>query len=222
MLSSFAPDVWTETRKQRFWGVETGTRMTVVRSSDGGLFIHCPVALDDALRREVDALGKVAVIVAASLFHHLYVGQWVDAYPDATVHACPGLERKRADLRFTSVLTGDPFAELPGELDVAPFTARFEREIVFYHRPTRTMICADALLNLSKHPAAATRIVAALMMNTGPGKGYLERVAVKDWKLGRRQVDRILEWDIERIALAHGGPVERDGSAVVRDAYAWL
>lgn len=222
MLTPFAPEIWTETRSQRFWGLETGTRTTIVRSNDGGLFVHCPVALDAELRREVDALGPVRVVVAASLFHHLYVGQWIDAYPEATVHACPGLERKRSDLRWTSTLTGDPFAELPSDLDVAPFTSRFEHEIVFYHRPTRTMICADALLNLSKHPSRATRLVAALMMNTAPGKGWLERFAVKDWKLGRKQVERILEWDIDRIALAHGGPVESDGSRVIRDAYSWL
>lgn len=222
MLEPFAPNVWIATRKQRFWGVETGTRATVIRLSDGGLFVHCPVALDPDLRREVDALGPVRVVVAASLFHHLYVGQWAAAYPEATVHACPGLDKKRADLKWTRVLTGDRFPELPEDLDVLPFTSRFEREIVFYHRATRTMICADALLNLSEHPSRATRIVAALMMNTAPGKGYLERIAVRDWELGRKQVDRILQWPIDRIVLAHGGLVEADGNRVIRDAYAWL
>ena len=51
---------------------------------------------------------------------------------------------------------------------------------------------------------------------------YLERVAVQDWKLGRKQVDRILEWDIGPIVLAHGGLVDRDGLEVVREAYRWL
>jgi hypothetical protein len=222
MLDSFAPDIFTVTRKQKFWGVECGTRATIVRLSDGGLFVHCPVALDPDLKREVDALGPVRVVVAASLFHHLYVGQWMDAYPGATVHGCPGLEKKRSDLKWTSIVSGEPFAELPADLDVAPFTSRFEHEVVFYHRATRTMICADALLNLSKHPSRMTRVVAALMMNTGPGKGYLERIAVRDWKLGRKQVDRILQWEIDRIALAHGGPVEGDGNRVIREAYSWL
>jgi hypothetical protein len=61
-----------------------------------------------------------------------------------------------------------------------------------------------------------------LLGNTAPGKGYLERIAVRDWKLGRRQVDRILDWNIERIVLAHGALVERAGREVVRDAYTWL
>lgn len=222
VLEPWGPDLWVAPRKQRFWGLETGTKMTVVRLADGGLFVHCPVALDDATKRAVDALGPVRAVVASSLFHHLYVGQWMSAYPGASFHPCPGLERKRADLSWGRVLEGPPEDVWSAELDQASFTARFEREVVFFHRKSRTMICADALLNLSGHPSRITRTCALLMANTAPGKGYLERVAVRDWKLGRRQVDRILEWDVERIALAHGPGVSRDGRAVIRRAYDWL
>jgi hypothetical protein len=196
--------------------------MTVVRMSDGGLFVHCPVALDDETRGAVDALGPVRAVVASSLFHHLYVGQWMAAYPSATFHPCPGLKQKRADLKWGRVLGDAPHDEWNGDLDQAAFTSRFEHEIVFFHRKSRTMICADALLNLSGHPSRVTRICAYLMANTAPGRGYLERIAVRDWKLGRRQVDRILGWDIDRIALAHGPSVEQDGTRVMRDAYEWL
>jgi len=67
-----------------------------------------------------------------------------------------------------------------------------------------------------------TRAAEFLMRNTAPGKGYLERIAVRDWALGRKQVDRILEWDIDGIVLAHGGLVQHAGQVAVRDAYTWL
>jgi hypothetical protein len=222
MLERFVDDVWTVTRLQRFWGLETGTRMTVVRLADGGLFVHCPVALDDATRREIDALGPVRAVVASSLYHHLYVGQWMSAYPRASVWACPGLDRKRADLRWDGVLGDAPLDAWAEEIDQAPFTARFEREIVFLHRKTRTLICADAMLNLSRHPSRVTRAAAFLMGNSGPGKGYLERIAVRDWALGRRQVDRILQWDIDGAVLAHGGLLAHGGRESLRAAYTWL
>jgi hypothetical protein len=222
VLERFAPDVWTVARPQRFWGVETGTRMTLVRLSDGGLFVHCPVALDPETRREVDALGPVRAVVAPSLFHHLYVGQWMEAYPDASFSPCPGLEKKRADLRWGRVLGDEPEPRWEADLDQAAFTARFEREVVFFHKKTKTLVCADALLNLSTHPARYTRLVAFVMGNSGPGKGYFERIAVRDWKLGRKQVARILEWDIDGLVLAHGALVPHGGREAVRDAYAWL
>lgn len=160
--------------------------------------------------------------VAPSLFHHLYVGEWIDAYPRATVWACPGLQNKRADLKWTGTLEGSPLRDWASDLDQVPLTARFEREIVFFHGPSKTLICADALLNLSRHPSRLTRATAFVMRNTAPGKGWLERFAVRDYTLGRTQIDRVLAWDIDGILLAQGDLVVRDGRAVVRDAYAWL
>ena len=221
-LEPFAEDLWTLSRPQKFWGVETGTRTTVIRLSSGGLFVHCPVALDATTRREVDALGPVEAVVAPSLFHHLYVGEWLSAYPHAQVWACPMLERKRSDLAWTGVLGDAPVDVWKADVQQAAFTARFENEIVFFHPKSRTLVCADALLNLSRHPSRMTRAAARLMMNTGPGKGYLERIAVRDYRLGRRQVDRIAEWDIDKITLAHGDQVQRDGRQTLLEAYSWL
>lgn len=222
MFEPIAEGVWTTARAQRFWGVETGTRMTVVRLRDEGLFVHCPVALDDATRRAVQALGVVRAVVASSLYHHLYVGAWMRAFPEALFAACPGLPDKRPELRWGHILGAEPHPIWASDLEQASLSARFEREIVFFHARTRTLICADALLNLRRHPSRLTRLVARLMGNTAPGKGWPERFAVRDRPLARRQIDRLLRWEIDAIVLAHGELVRREGRAVLRDAYAWL
>lgn len=222
MLTRFADEVWVDAREGKFWGVETGTRMTVVRLSDGGLFVSSAVALDDATRRAVDALGEVRAVVAPSIFHHLYVGEWMRAYPDAIFAACPGLEWKRPDLPFTCVLGDPPHEAWARDLEQVYFSARRENEIVFFHARSRTMICCDALLHLSTHSSRSTRLVARLMGNRAPGVGWVEPFMIRDRALARRQVDRILRWDIEKIVLAHGALVEQGGREIVRRAYAWL
>lgn len=222
MLEPFADDIWTVTRRTRFFGVETGTRMTVVRLSDGGLFVHSPVGLDAGTRAEVDALGEVRAVVAPSVFHHLFVGEWMAAYPKATFAACPGLEWKRTDLAFTAVLGDQPHPEWSRDLEQVYFSSRRENEVVFFDTRTRTMICADALLNLSVHDYASTRFAARLMGNDAPGISHLERFMIRDRGLARRQADRILAWDIDRIVLAHGGLIEARGRDAMRHAYAWL
>ncbi len=222
MLTEFAQDVWTVDRGQRFYGLETGTRMTVVRMASGELFVHCPVALDEATRNAVDSLGTVRAVVASSLFHHLYVGQWRSAYPDALICACPGLPEKRADLKFDHVLGDDPHEVWGNHLGQVFFSARLEKEVVFFHQASKTLITADVLLNLSLHPSRVTRAAAWLMGNSAPGKGWLEYFMVRDRKLARGQVDRMLAWDIERVALCHGAQVEREGQQVLDRAYAWL
>ena len=72
-LEPFTEDVYTVTRDLRFWGVETGARMTVVRMGNGNVLVHSPGPLDAGLRDELAALGPVAAIVAPSSFHHLHV-----------------------------------------------------------------------------------------------------------------------------------------------------
>jgi len=222
MLAPFADNVWCDSREGTFLGVECGARMTVLRLGDGGLFVHSPVALDDATRRAIGELGPVRAVVAPSIFHHLHVGDWMRDYPDATFAACPGLECKRPDLAFDSVLGDAPHSAWAADVEQVYFSARRENEVVFFHEKSRTMICADALLNLSTHRALSTRVVAKLMRNDAPGTGWGERFMIRNRTVARRQADRILEWDFERAVLAHGEPVDRDGKAVFRHAYAWL
>jgi hypothetical protein len=196
--------------------------MTVIELSDGGLFVHSPVGLDESLRREVDALGPVKAVVAPSVFHHLHVGAWMSAYPSALFAACPGLEWKRSDLNFDVVIADQPHDEWSADVRQVYFSARRENEVVFFHAKTRTLICSDILIHLSTHSSRFTRLVARLMGNSAPGTGYVERFMVRDRGLARRQVDRILEWEIDKVVLAHGVPLEHDGQQAVRDAYAWL
>lgn len=222
MLTQFADDIWVEQRRGRFFGLETGTRMTVVRLGEGGLFVHSPVALRDETRRAVDALGEVRAVVAPSKFHHLHVGEWMAAYPKAFVAACPGLEWKRPDLAFDAVLGDQPHDIWARDLEQVYFSSRRENEVDFFHAKSRTFICADALLNLSQHDYPSTRFVARLMGNDAPGTGWLEPWMVRNRALARRQVDRILAWDVDKVVLAHGTLLERDGREAIRSAYAWL
>jgi hypothetical protein len=219
----FAANLWVETRPLRFLGIETGTRMSVVRLSDGGLFVHSPVELTEATRAAIDVLGPVKAIVAPSRFHHLYVGAWMRAYPAATACACPGLARKRRDLAFARVLGDEPEPEWRGELDQVFFGARsLEDEVVFFHRASATLLCADAIFNLASHPSRLTRTVARLIGSREPGATWLERWLIRDRAAARAQVDRMLAWPIERIVLAHGALIETGGRDVLRRAYAWL
>jgi len=197
--------------------------MTVVRLGDGGLFVHSPISLDPSLRAAVDALGAVRAVVAPSKFHHLFVSEWRAAYPAALTCCCPGLERKRADLRWDRILGDQPEPEWRGEIEQVYFSARWlEDEVVFFDRPSRTLICADMLFHLSTHPSALTRLVARLLGNRAPGATWVEGVLIPDRVTARQQVERMLAWDIDRIVLSHGALIDSGGREVLRRAYAWL
>lgn len=223
MLEPLADDVWVAARPLRFFGVEIGTRMTVVRLPGGGLFVHSPVALDEPTRAAVDALGPVAAIVAPSLYHHLYVGEWARAYPEASLSGCPGLAKKRADVPWSRVLGDQPADEWRGSLEQVFFGALpMQNEVVFFHPKTRTIISSDLVFDLASHPSGLTRAAALLIGHRSPGPTVLERAMIADRAAARDQIGRIVAWDAERIVLAHGNVVASDGSAVVRRGYGWL
>ena len=222
-MEQLAQDLWTKARPLRFLGVETGTRMTIVQLASGGLFVHSPGPLDAETRAFVDGLGPVVAVVAPSLFHHLWAGAWQEAHPEALLCACPGLERKRADLPWDAVLGDDPQPAWRGELDQVFFGARkLENEVVFFHRASRSLLCCDILFNLSAHPSRLTRVVATLLANRRPGATWLEHIMIRDRESARDQIDRMLAWDIDRIVLSHGEMIASDGREVLRQAYAWL
>ncbi len=223
MLERIADDVWIASRPLRFLGLETGTRMTVLRLASGGLFVHSPVALDAMTREAVDALGHVEAVVAPSLFHHLFVGEWASAYPHASLSACPGLEKKRKGVKWTAVLSDEPEADWRGELDQVFFSAhKMANEVVFFHRKSKTLVSSDFIFNLGTHPSALTRGVARLLGQREPGVTLLERVLVRDREGAREQVGRVVAWGAERIVLGHGDLIASNGSEVVERAYRWL
>ena len=223
VLERIDEELWSATRRLRFYGVETGSRMTIVRLSSGGLFVHSPAPLDDAMRKDVDALGPVVAIASPSLFHHLAAGEWKETYPDALLACCPGLEKKRSDLAWDHVLSDTPEPLWENDLDQVFFGARtMENEVVFFHAATRTMITCDAVFNLSEHPSRFTRFVGFMLGNRRAGATWLEHIMIRKREAAREQVDRMLAWKPERILIAHGPSIERDGEAVLRDAYAWL
>jgi hypothetical protein len=216
-------NLWSLARPLRFLGVETGTRMTIVRLASGSLFVHSPGPLDAAARAFVAETGSVAAIAAPSLFHNLWAGEWKDAYPEALLCACPGLERKRADLAWDRVLGDEPEPQWKGEIDQVFFGARsMENEVVFFHRASRSLVCCDIVFHLSQHPSPFTRLVALLLANRRPGATWLEHIMMRDRSAAREQIDRMLEWDIDRIVLSHGPLIESGGREVLRDAYVWL
>lgn len=221
MLEPFIEGIWTTSRPLRFLGVDVGTRMTVVRMTDGGLFVHSPIALDASLREEVEALGEVKMIVAPSLFHHLYVGEWARAYPKALVGAAPGLEAKRKDVAWTNVLGDEPISSEFDQVHVSSRT--MEHEVVFHHRASKTIVSSDLIFNLTTHPSMATRAVAHLIGWPKPGPTLLEHVLMRKHRVkGREEIDRILAWGAERVVIAHGDPITSDGTEIVRRGFAWL
>jgi hypothetical protein len=224
VLTALAPDLYVCPRPQRFFGVPVGTRMTIAALGGGRLFVHSPVALDDALKQAVAALGEPAVVVAPNRYHHLFMGQWMSAYPAARAFAAPGLAEKRRDLAFAGVLGDAPDAAWADALDQLAWQgAPTVSEVVFLHRASRTLIVADLVHNLGPEQPSSTKIVFSLLGGYGGMKTTLiDRLVTRDPARARASLDRVLAWDFDRVTMCHGAPLDAGGKQSLARAFAWL
>jgi len=223
MLVPVDDNLWVVAAPLRFLGVHVGTRMTVVRLSSGHLWLHSPVPLAPETRAELAALGEVGHIVAPNLFHHLYVSDVADSFPGATVHAAAGLRKKRKDLRIDEILGTEPPAAWRDDLDQLHIEGTLLDETVFFHNATRTLISSDLAENFASSDHWLTRLyLKAQGLEHRFGVAWLLRVCYRDKQKARRCIDRMLDWDIERIILAHGKILETGALDELREAFAWL
>jgi hypothetical protein len=224
VLRPIGPDIWVADRPFKIPFGDIGVRMTVIRLADGGLWIHSPVKLDAATREAIDELGPVRAIVAPNLQHHLYVGDYFAAYPEAAIHAAPGLERKRDDLAFHAVLSDEAPAAWRGQIEQRFFAgASILNEVVFFHPASRTLLLTDLAFNVPAEEAGRARLFYWISGGAGRfGPHRIVRLGIRDKKSARRSVEAILDWDFDRATVAHGHVQETGAKDKVRAAFAYL
>jgi hypothetical protein len=89
---------------------------------------------------------------------------------------------------------------------------KLEREVVFFHRDSRTLILTDLCFNL-RHIPSVMQGVQARMFGVfdrfGPSR--LFRLMMNDRKAARASLERISEWDFDRVIVAHGEVLQSGG-----------
>jgi hypothetical protein len=101
-------------------------------------------------------------------------------------------------------------------------------EAVFFHTASRTLIVTDLIENFerSKLHSPLLRAVTRMAGTLGP-PGAAPRYYRLTF-LGRRRaalrgaVRTMIEWDPERVILAHGACYESDGAERLRQAFRWV
>ena len=231
MLEQLAQDLWlAEGPVVDFYGFPYSTRMVIARLAGNRLWVWSPIALTPELRAEVEELGTVAWLVSPNKLHHLYLGEWQEAWPDAELWGPPSVIRKRDDLSFTATLGEEPPAAWAGALDQVWFHySMLLEEVVFLHHASRTAILADLSENFSddflrEHWVPWKRRIARLWKIVEPwGYAPLEIRATPLRRRGARaSVERMLVWEPERVIMAHGEWIEGDGRAYLEGAFGWL
>jgi len=200
--------------------------MTIVKLDGGDLLIHDPCEFSDLVMREIDAIGEVKYIVAPGSYHHLFVTDFQQKYPNAETFICPGLERKRPDIKFEWILGNKPDHRWANIFDLVVIQGtKYMWEVAFFHKPSKTLILVDLLENFGddfKHPTSLLlrfwwKVVYRMWNNPKAAPEYQMGWGKKD--IVKEGLNKILSWKAKRVILAHGELIESDVSNVLGSAW---
>jgi len=221
VLCERGPDLYSIDHPLRIGGVDFGTRTSLVLLPDGGVLVHSPGPLGGGVKEQVESLGPVRALVAPNCFHHLYVEENLRTWPDAALFLAPGLAEKKPALP-----SGETLGNTAPALWKDVLEQRLVRgmpkvgEVVFFHPKSHWLLLTDLAFNFHDAGGFLARQMLKIMGawdRFGPSR--LARSFMKDKDAIREDIDRILEWDFERILLGHGDIVQQDARALLRDSY---
>ncbi len=222
-LVALADDLLVEQGPVSFLGLHLHATMAALRLPSGEVVVWAPLPWTPARQAAVLALGPIAHLVAPNLMHHLWIGEWAAAFPQARLHAPEGLAAKRPDLPAARRLGGSDAAFGDGLLEL-PVEGFRLHETALFHPTTGTLLTADLVHNVGRPDHAWTALYTRMM-------GFHDRVALSrvlrwtafsDRTAARRSVDRILDLPIERAVLGHGAPLLHDCPSALAAAWTFL
>ena len=145
--------------------------------------------------------------------------------------AAPGLRHrtqvKKSGLRIDHDLGTDAPPDWGDDIEqvVVPGAAGF-REVDFFHKPSRTLVLTDLVVNVeAEKMPVPMRLFARLSGVTAPhGKAplYLRMIIRGRREDAAKAATRMLAWAPERVLFSHGRWFDRDGTAALRRSLAWL
>ncbi len=205
-------------------------RAIVIRLNDNSLFIISPIGLTCDIRDDIDLLGVVKYIVSPNHLHHLHMGDWGQAYPEAKLYGSPRLTFKRKDLNLHKILsTNIPEPEWAEEIDQCVFGSGngWFDEIVFFHRPSNTVIFTDLIMDFDPEVfSPLSRVTTRWNQMYRHTPFGIQLTHIFDRNILRDRFEKIRNWHSEHLIIAHSPWLCLDGKEEVMkflgSSFDWL
>lgn len=220
MLRPIAENIWSAEHSFVVNGVPCTTRMTVVKLNNGNLWIHSPIPVNTALKKQIDSLGLVRDVVAPSLAHHLFVTDFAASYPDAKLFGTPGLAAKRPDISNLQTLQFGSGIWAP-ELDFLLFSGMPKvNETVWFHASSATLILTDICQDWQGPLAWQARIWASISgVRSRFDVPLLIRMLTRDKEAARASAESTLRWPFTRVVVSHNAVIEQEAKEKLKQAF---
>ncbi|WFU17660.1 DUF4336 domain-containing protein [Bradyrhizobium sp. CB3481] len=188
------------------------TRMTVVRLSNGDLFLHSPIKFDQSLASELQRIGAIRHLVSPNQFHYAHIGEWSRAFPHAITWASPRVRQRararRVDVSFARDLGFVPPEEWRQDIDQTLFPGGYFKEFIFFHKKSKTLVLTDTIINieLDKMPEPCRTATKLSGMYHPYGQIFfgMRLALLLQPRRAKAAFAKIHSWQPEHIVLSHG------------------
>lgn len=216
-LEALAPDLWVVRGEHP--SAQLPRNMVVYRRGDS-LLLHSVVALDEPAMRQLEALGRPAIMVIPNWDHWAHIAAFKRRYPQLTV-VCPEASRSRVEQRLSVDATCESYFPRHGmQFHVPPGMDPVEGVLELPLRDGRVALVMNDLITNVPHQRGLWGLVLRLTGSTG--RPRVIPIVRRRLKINRRILRDYLELlarrrDVAVITTSHGQSLTADISAVVAE-----
>jgi Domain of unknown function (DUF4336) len=228
MLRQIENNIWVAEQPLKYWGIEVGTRMTVIGLRTNELIVISPIQVDKITIDQLNQIGKVSYIIAPNLYHHLFVSEFKLIYPEAQLWVPPKFNLKIPNIPVDKIISEDK-GNILEEVDYFLFDGfkifdlsgpSILNEFVFFHRNSQTLILTDTAFHFDEKFSFKTQLAAKFMgVYSKLSPSIFEKLAINEKVKVKKSAQKLMEWDFQRVIMAHGSIVEEDGKKMLKEGY---
>ncbi|HVF70828.1 MAG TPA: hypothetical protein VM940_04390 [Chthoniobacterales bacterium] len=202
----------------RVFGIDFARNVTLLRLKDGRLVVHSTAAFTETDLAAIRGFGQPAWLVEATLLHDTFAKEGRAALPDIPYLAPEGFT---AAAGITAATLEHAPSDWSGEIEVLRLEGTGKNEYVFLHRASRTLVVADLFFSFPPETRGWGRFFVRNVMRLPQLFGisiFFRRLMVRDRPAFERSLRVLLEWDFDRLIVAHREPLMTGAKPAVQQA----
>ncbi|KAI0790554.1 hypothetical protein C8Q75DRAFT_806455 [Abortiporus biennis] len=224
-------DVWTFSCPFDLKGVPIGARSTAIKLTDGSLWVLASTPLTQDTKSKLAELGDVRYIVSPARYHHFYLKEFKDEYPNAKLIGVKDLNdvKRLEGWQLDEVFDGSNPDEQYGfesEIGHCYFSGSKMHDVAFYHKASKTVFGGDLLFNLPCNEqylksdiSPHIPIITSMLQPETLFCRLFIWLTEGDYRAMARDARRVADWDFDRFIPCHGDVIESGAKQLWKSTY---
>lgn len=202
----------------RVLGIDFARNVTLLRLNDGRVVVHSTAPFTEEDVTAIRAFGEPGWLVDATLLHDTFAKEGRVALADVPYLAPERFEQVSG---VTTLPLDPPPSDWAGEIEVLKIEGTKKNEHALFHRQSRTLVVADLFFSFAPGTRGWPRFFARQVMGLPRslfGVSRFFRFLIADKEAFAQSMRNMLEWDFERVIVAHREPLITGAKAAVEEA----